>query len=383
MKIVLSDNGLHKNFRPLTLTRPIAELRFGILTIKETWEKHFIECLVEPDFYYETEEYLIDKYPTDYLYDLKIASNIKPSLELVKQILLLEKNQSLYVNFKWVATNGLKEDSKKNIEIKDLINITQIWELFQKNDQAILLDFNLLIKNKISQPISTTNTAINSVNIFIEEGAIVECSILNASKGPIYIGKDAEVMEGCMIRGSLALLDNATLKMGTKIYGATTIGPYCKVGGEISNTIFQSYSNKGHDGFIGNSIIGEWCNFGADTNSSNLKNNYGKLKIYDYNIQELQQTDIMFCGVLMGDHSKTGINTMLNTGTTVGVSSNVFGGDFPPKYVPSFTWGGIKANQKFKLDKAFEVAKNMMSRRKIVLSEKDKKILTHIFNNNL
>lgn len=383
MKIFLSDNGLHKNFRPLTLTRPIAELRFGILTIKETWEKLFLECKINPDFFYETEEYLIDKYPSEYEYDFKIASNIKPTLELVKQILELEKNESLYVNYKWVATNGTKEESKKDIEINDLIYITQVWDLYQKNDQALLLDFKLLIKNKISQPISTSNTVINPINIFIEEGAIVECSILNASNGPIYIGKNAEVMEGCMIRGGFALLDNATLKMGAKIYGATTIGPHCKVGGEVSNSLFHGYSNKGHDGFLGNSVVGEWCNFGADTNSSNLKNNYGKLKIYDYNSQELQQTDIMFCGVLMGDHSKTGINTMLNTGTTVGVSANIFGGNFPPKYIPSFTWGGFKASPKFKLDKAFEVAKNMMSRRKIALSEKDKKILTYIFENNL
>lgn len=383
MKIFLSDNGLHKNFRPLTLTRPIAELRFGILTIKETWEKLFLECKINPDFFYETEEYLIDKYPSEYEYDFKIASNIKPTLELVKQILELEKNESLYVNYKWVATNGTKEESKKDIEINDLIYITQVWDLYQKNDQALLLDFKLLIKNKISQPISTSNTVINPINIFIEEGAIVECSILNASNGPIYIGKNAEVMEGCMIRGGFALLDNATLKMGAKIYGATTIGPHCKVGGEVSNSLFHGYSNKGHDGFLGNSVVGEWCNFGADTNSSNLKNNYGKLKIYDYNSQELQQTDIMFCGVLMGDHSKTGINTMLNTGTTVGVSANIFGGNFPPKYIPSFTWGGFKASPKFKLDKAYEVAKNMMSRRKIALSEKDKKILTYIFENNL
>jgi len=383
MKIVLSDNGLHKNFRPLTLTRPIAELRFGILTIKETWEKLFLECKINPDFFYETEEYLGEKYSVDSIYDLKIASNIKPTLDIVNQILELEKNESLYVNFKWVATNGTKEESKKNLEINDLIYITQVWDLYQKNDQALLLDFKLLIKNKISQPISTSNTVINPINIFIEEGAIVECSILNASNGPIYIGKNAVIMEGCMIRGAFALLDNATLKMGAKIYGATTIGPHCKVGGEVSNSLFHGYSNKGHDGFLGNSVVGEWCNFGADTNSSNLKNNYGKLKIYDYSIQELQQTEIMFCGVLMGDHSKTGINTMLNTGTTVGVSANIFGGDFPPKYIPSFTWGGFKASPKFKLDKAFEVAKNMMSRRKIALSEKDKKILTYIFENNL
>ena len=383
MKILLSDNGLHKNFRPLTLTRPIADLRFGILTIKETWEKLFIECLVDPDFYYETETYLEPKFPFDRLYDFKVAANVKPSLDLVRKILTLEKNQSLYVNFKWVATNGLKEESKISIEIPDSIYLNNIWDLFQQNDKAILIDYRILTKGKISQPISSSNTVINPISIFIEEGATVECSILNASNGPIYIGKDAEIMEGCMVRGGLALLDNATLKMGAKIYGATTIGPHCKVGGEVSNTIFQAYSNKGHDGFLGNSIIGEWCNLGADTNSSNLKNNYGKLKIYNYNTHQLEQTDIMFCGVLMGDHSKTGINTMLNTATTVGVSTNIFGGNFPPKYISSFNWGGFEDSPKFKLDKAFEVAENMMKRRKIALSENDKKILTHIFENEL
>ncbi|HIP35375.1 MAG TPA: glucose-1-phosphate thymidylyltransferase [Crocinitomix sp.] len=383
MKIVLSDNNLHKNFRPITLTRPVAEIRFGILTIKETWTRHFLNCLVEPVFFYETENYLECKYPYENFYDIKVAGNVKPTLDLVRQILALEKNQSLYVNFKWVATKGNKEISKKNIELTDFIYIEHIWELFQKNDKAISLDYRILTKDKITQPISTTNTVINPINIFIEEGAKVECAILNASSGPIYIGKNAEVMEGCMIRGSFALLENATLKMGAKIYGATTIGAYCKVGGEVSNSIFQSYSNKGHDGFLGNSIVGEWCNFGADTNSSNLKNNYGKLKIYDYNFGELKQTNIMFCGVLMGDHSKTGINTMLNTATTVGVSANIFGGGFPPKYIPSFSWGGSEQSPKFILEKAFEVSENMMKRRKVSLSVKDKKILTYIFENNL
>ncbi len=383
MKILLTDNGLHANFRPLTLTKPIATLRFGIFTFKETWEKLFLECLIEPDIYYETEEYLRIKYPHDNKYDIKIAANVKPNIDLVRQILKLEKNQSLYCNFKWIATNGLFEESKINIQEENILYLTQIWELFQKNDEAIKLDYKILTRNKISQPISNTNTTINPSNIFIEEGAVVECAFLNASNGPIYIGKEAEVMEGSMIRGAFALLNNGVVKMGAKIYGATTIGPYCKVGGEISNSIFQAYSNKGHDGFLGNSLVGEWCNFGADTNSSNLKNNYGMLKIFNYNSKKLEQTDVMFCGVMMGDHSKTGINTMLNTATTIGVSANIFGSGFPPKYIPSFSWGGFENSPVFKLDKAFDVAKNMMSRRNIKLSAKDIEILTHIFENKL
>ncbi len=383
MKILLTDQKFHLNFRPLTLTKPIAELRFGILTFKETWAKALEEKNIKADFFYETAAYLNVKYANTSTYEYKIAGNLKPTPQIVDKILALGENESLYCNQKWVATKGETENQKVHIEVEDLLFVEEKWELFQKNHLAMQIDFDLLTKGKTSQNISSTNTIIGKENIFIEEGAVVECSILNATTGPIYIGKDAEVMEGCMVRGGLALLEGATLKMGAKIYGATTIGPHCKVGGEVSNSIFQSFSNKGHDGFLGNSLIGEWCNFGADTNSSNLKNNYSPLKIYNYKTTQLEQTPILFCGVMMGDHSKTGINTMLNTATTVGVSANIFGGEFPPKYISSFNWGGFENSPKFKLEKAFEVAQNMMKRRGINLSEEDKSILTHISENNL
>ena len=381
MRLLISDNNLHLNFRPLTLTRPISELRFGILSISESWNLFLDDNKAE--LFYETETYLSDKFQSTENFDIKIAGNVKPNANLAAQILELNENQSIYNNNKWIATKGKKEDSKINVEDDSILYLNNIWDLFQNNDKALQIDFDLLTLNRKSQPISSTNQILNPENIFLEAGAQVEFSILNASKGPIYIGKNAEVMEGTMIRGGFALLAHGTVKMGAKIYGATTIGPHCKVGGEISNCILQAYSNKGHDGFIGNSIIGEWCNLGADTNSSNLKNNYGNLRIHSYSTNQLEQTDLLFCGVLMGDHSKTGINTMLNTATTIGVNANVFGAQFPPKFIPSYSWGGFSDSPKFRLEKAFEVGENMMKRRNLSLTKMDRNILTFISDNNL
>ena len=383
MIIQLTDNHLHLNFRPLTLTRPICELRFGISTLKETWVNFFTKASKSVTTYYETESYLSTKYKPTANFDFKLAGNVKPNQNIINHILSLKNNESLYCNGNWIGTKGHREDSRLDITDESILYLTHIWELFQLNDKALQLDFDILTQNRTSQPISDKNRFINPERIFIEDGAKVEFSILNALTGPIYIGKNAEVMEGAIIRGGFALLDHATVKMGAKIYGATTIGPHCKVGGEISNCLLQAYSNKGHDGFIGNSVIGEWCNLGADTNSSNLKNNYGKLKIYSYATQQLEQTDNLFCGVLMGDHSKTGINTMLNTATTVGVNANIFGAQFPPKYISSYNWGGFEDSPKFKLEKSFEVSQNMMKRRHLDLSETDKAILKHIADNNL
>ncbi len=383
MIILFSDNKLHLNFNPLTLTRPVVELRFGILTLKETWTIFFKNQSKSVTSFYDTENYLSEKYESVQSFDFKIAGNVKPNQNIIDHVLKLKQNESLYCNGLWIATKGHREDRKTEIIDTDLIYLNHIWELFQLNNQALQLDFDLLTQTKQSAPISDTNRVLNPENIFIESGAKVEFATLNASNGPIYVGKNSEIMEGAMIRGGFALLDSATVKMGAKIYGATTSGPHCKVGGEISNCIIQGYSNKGHDGFIGNSLIGEWCNLGADTNSSNLKNNYGNIKIYSYHTNKLEQTDNLFCGVLMGDHSKTGINTMLNTATTVGVSANVFGANFPPKFIPSYSWGGQQDSPKFMLDKAFEVANNMMKRRKVEFTIKDQNILKHISENNL
>ena len=255
-----------------------------------------------------------------------------------------------------------------------------LWDIFSKNDSAIRDDFSLLTEGRKSQPISSSNKFAGSQQIFIEKGAVVECSVLNATNGPIYIGKNAEVMEGCLIRGPFALGENAVLKMGAKIYGATTIGPYCKVGGEVNNSVFQSNSNKAHDGFLGNSVIGEWCNLGADTNNSNLKNNYANVKIWSHATEEMVDTGMQFCGLFMGDHSKSGINTMFNTGTVVGVNANIYGSDFPIHFVPSFSWGTAQGFSDYRLEKALEVAERVMARRNQKLTTSERKILSHIFN---
>jgi UDP-N-acetylglucosamine diphosphorylase/glucosamine-1-phosphate N-acetyltransferase len=259
-----------------------------------------------------------------------------------------------------------------------IIKISYPWDIFSNNEKAIASDFELITKGRTSANLSNTNRYIGN-NIFIEEGAKVEFSILNATTGPIYIGKDAEIMEGAIVRGPLALCEHAALKMGAKIYGATTIGPHSKMGGEISNSVIFGYSNKAHDGFLGNSVLGEWCNLGADTNNSNLKNNYALVKVWNYPQERFINTNLQFCGLIMGDHSKSGINTMFNTGTVVGVSANIFGDGFPRNFIPSFSWGGAQGFTVFTINKAFEVASQVMKRRNIDFSDDDKAILTHIF----
>lgn len=384
MQIVFDDQGLHKALAPLTLTRPVAEIRVGILTIRETWVK-----MLQPNFQnltvgYITEDYLAKKFPVDNAAEefLLINGSIKPSKEIAATVGALTSGQTLFVNGTFIASHGKNSSNRIDLTVNELVKIEKPWEIFQLNHLAIAIDFELLTAGKTSQPLSTTNQVINPTNVFLEAGAKVECAILNASTGPIYIGKDAEIMEGSMVRGPFAMTEGAVVKMGAKIYGATTIGDHCKVGGEISNCLFQAYSNKGHDGFLGNSLVGEWCNFGADTNSSNLKNNYSPVKIYSYETKRLEQTNVQFCGVIMGDHSKTGINTMLNTATVVGVHANIFGGGFPPKFIHSFSWGGFEDSERFELEKAYEVAENMMSRRHLELSDFDKEIFNFL-NDNL
>ena len=383
MQIIFDDNGLHKTLAPFTLTRPVAEIRFGILTFKETWEALLSQYYPDFSVAFNTADYLQVKYPKSIgnnAETITVAGNIKPTKEIVEAISRLEVDCALFVNDKWVATRGTAPvGTPEKLQINELVLIDKSWHIFQKNDAAIAIDFDILTAGRKSELLSDTNRTTGKENIFIEKGAQVEHAILNASTGPIYIGANAEIMEGAVIRGPFALNESAVVKMAAKIYGATTIGPYCKVGGEISNCVFQAYSNKGHDGFLGNSVVGEWCNFGADTNSSNLKNNYSKVKVYSYETEQMELSNVLFCGILMGDHSKTGINTMFNTATVVGVSSNIFGAGFPKKYIPSFSWGGVDKTDRFILEKAFEVAQNMMSRRHIELTTADKTILTHLY----
>ena len=378
MRLIFDDNQLHLRLAPLTLTRPVAQLRFGIMTIAETWS-----LLLDPgaETSYVTESYLSPKFEAlSNKEGIYIAGNVKPTRQLAAYVKDLQPGEKLMVNDTWVASNGPDASNEVRQTTDLLLTVEHPWDLYQKNNAAIVLDFELLTKDQKSARISDTNRIIGAHPVFLEEGAKMEACMLNTSEGPVYIGKDAEVMEGAMIRGPFALCEHGTVKMGAKIYGATTIGPFCKAGGEISNSIFQAYSNKGHDGFIGNSVIGEWCNLGADTNSSNLMNTYGKLKIRSYETGKDEQTDITFCGVLMGDHVKTSINTMLNTATVIGVSANIFGSGFPSKYIPSFTWGATGTLEKFILEKAFEVAENMMARRNVELTDADKKIFRHLYD---
>jgi len=375
MKLILDDSGAWKRFAPLTLTRPVGDLRMGIFTNSERWKIAFPQA----EIFFKTEDYLSKRFLNTASEALSVNATIIPSQALMLRIGTMNENEQIRSGEVVLATAG--NGSIKSQWNEEVLIIDQRWHIYQKNDLALKQDFELITKNRTSKHISASNTIIGDKNlIFLEEGAKVEASIMNTQSGPIYIGKDAEIMEGCLVRGPLALSENSVLKLGTKIYGPTTLGPHCKVGGEVNNSIFQAFSNKGHDGFLGNSLIGEWCNLGADTNTSNLKNNYGLISTYSYEAGAEIETDIQFMGLCMGDHSKCGINTMFNTATVVGVSSNIFGAGFPNKFVPSFSWGG-QDTVAFKFEKAIEYANNMMNRRGLKLSEEEIAIL-HYCNSN-
>ena len=375
---------------PFTFTRPVADIRLGILTIREKWEK-----LLNKKSFSLTEEYLYGKFPAspDSSPAIYVNGSVLPDENLIAAINKLGALQSLIVDGSLIAFKSEKHHLNYEnfeaiakgfaaVEYKEkLISVHNLWDIFAMNNDALKSDFELLTKGRKSQKLSDSNKLIGSAeNLFIEEGATVEASVLNTYTGVIYIGKDAEIMENCAVRGPFALCEHAALKMSTKVYGATTLGPHCKAGGELNNVIFFGYSNKAHDGFLGNSVIGEWCNLGADTNNSNLKNNYGSVEVFNYREGKAINTGLTFCGLMMGDHSKSGINTMFNTGTVVGVSANVFGADFPPKFIPSFSWGGNRWLLTFSLEKSFEVAERVMQRRSIKLDEADRKILQTVFD---
>lgn len=384
MNIIFFEENRDK-FLPLTFTRTIADLRVGILTIREKWEKQL--NLKSSSL---TVDYLSKKFPISYnseFSNIWINSSYFPNAELIVEIKALQPNELIMDSTTVVAANTGNINhfepsnygvfTKKSTKSKPIF-IDKITDIFTKNEIAIQQDFDFLTKGRTSQKLSSTNTLIGN-NIFIEEGAIVEAATLNSTTGPIYIGKDAEIMEGSLVRGPLALCEHATLKMGSKVYGATTVGPHSKVGGEITNSVILGFSNKGHDGFLGNSVIGEWCNLGADTNNSNLKNNYAEVKLWSYSSDRFENTGLQFCGLIMGDHSKCGINTMFNTGTVIGISANIFGSGFPRNFVPSFSWGGSSGYETYQLNKVFEVAEQVMQRRNIALTTEDKEMLEAIF----
>ena len=383
MNYILFDGPVRNALLPLTFTRPVADIRIGILTIREKWEKHLGSTTTTL-----TEEYLSEKYPmVEMEENVMINASFLPNEKLVEIVSDLQPNQAIFKGEDVIAfyTNDTQEevdfDSYEIIEYNDdCLTVEHTWDIFSKNKEALNADFQLLIEDRISQPIPKSVNTISPENIFIEEGAVLEFVTLNASKGPIYIGKNAEIMEGSLIRGPFSLGEESTIKMGARIYGATTIGPYSKVGGEINNSVVFGYSSKGHDGFLGNSVVGEWCNIGADSNNSNLKNNYEEVKLWNYETEGFTKTGLQFCGLIMGDHSKCAINTMFNTGTVVGVSANVFGSGFPRNFIPSFSWGGFTGFTTYITKKAFVTAKLAMERRHVEFDEKEEKILEHVFD---
>tara|TARA_R110002096_G_scaffold236447_3_gene427025 strand:+ start:16343 stop:17518 length:1176 start_codon:yes stop_codon:yes gene_type:complete len=382
MNYILFDGPARNNLLPFTFTRPVADIRIGILTIREKWET-FLESTTTTI----TEDYLSDKYPmVEMDENVMINASYLPNLELVEMVKDLNENQAIFKGedviafFAKEAQDDINFETYEAIEFnEDIIKVENTWDIFSKNGEAIQDDFNVITKNRTSQPIPPSNNVIAPENIFIEEGAKLEFTTLNASNGPIYVGKDAEIMEGSMIRGALALCEGAKMKMGAKIYGPTTVGPHSKIGGEVNNSVIFGNSNKGHEGYLGNSVLGEWCNLGADTNNSNLKNNYAEVRLWDYQTEGFAKTGLQFCGLMMGDHSKCGINTMFNTGTVVGVSANIFGSGFPRNFVPSFSWGGNSGFTTYLTKKAFEVSKVVMARRKIEFTQQDQAILKHVF----
>ena len=383
MNYILFDGSVRNSLLPFTFTRPVADIRIGILSIREKWEKYLGYTTTTI-----TEEYLEVKYPMVELEEnVLINASYLPTKSLVEQVRNLSENQAIFKGEEVIAffTSDTQEDVDftlyKQIECSgDVLQLKNTWDIFSLNDKAIKADYDLITQGRTSAPIPEGVHAINKENIFIEEGATISFSSLNASTGPIYIGKDSEIMEGCLVRGPFALCEYSVLKMGAKVYGATTLGPYCKVGGEVNNSVLFGFSSKGHEGFLGNSVLGEWCNVGADTNTSNLKNNYAEVKLWNYQVERFTNTSLQFCGLMMGDHSKCGINTMFNTGTVIGVSANIFGSGFPRNFIPSFSWGGAAGFTTYQLNKVIEVAKVVMKRRELEWSEIDEKILQHVFD---
>ncbi len=386
MQLILFDDHSWANLLPLTFTRPAADLRVGILTIAEKWEKH-----LETSPSYLTQKQLSGKFGLTTADDnLLIKGSLLPNNELKAAIKALQEGDSLKKGDTLLAVRTRASDLEafdpsvwigEASEYPGEISLIDFpWNIFSLNGQEIEADMELLTKGRESEKLSDTVRITAPENVFVEPGFKGEHFTLNAASGPIYLGPDSEIMEGSVIRGPFALCEESTVKMAAKIYGPTTIGPNSKVGGEVNNCVIHSNSNKGHDGFLGNSVLGEWCNVGADTNNSNLKNNYAELKVWNYPKERFIKTGLQFCGLIMGDHSKCGINTMFNTGTVVGVSANIFGSGFPRNFIPSFSWGGASGMSTYKMDKVLETASLVMERRAQKLTEEDLAILQWVFD---
>ncbi|EAZ80287.2 GlmU family protein [Algoriphagus machipongonensis] len=381
--LLFDDPAIRGSLLPFTFTRPVADIRIGILKISEKWQAYS-----KAEVSYFTQKYLQDKFPRSSGDHLAVNGAWLPGEKEVALLSSLKKNQSLYFGkillASHISSEEKKLDSAKEKEVVQIdfepMLLQKTWNIFQFNGAQIISDYHIITHGRVSEKLSDPFTKVYAPeNIFIEEGANVKAAVLNAENGPIYIGKNAEIQEGALIRGPFALCEGSTVNMGAKLRGDTTVGPFSKVGGEISNSVFFGYSNKGHDGFLGNSVIGEWCNMGADTNTSNLKNNYASVKLWDYTKGSFSNTGLQFCGLMMGDHSKCGINTMFNTGTVVGVGANIYGGGFPRNFIPSFAWGGSEGYSTYQFLKFKETAELVMGRRKVPWTKKDEEILQWIF----
>jgi UDP-N-acetylglucosamine diphosphorylase/glucosamine-1-phosphate N-acetyltransferase len=385
MAIILFDDNAHQTLLPLTYTRPVADLRIGVLTIAEKWAKY-----LKADFSFHTLDYLQAKFPANIQADnLFINGAVCPDENLLEAIDKLQTGEALKYNNQLLAVKLNQADASSFDADTDFGNVTNYANLFvsicypedifRKNDIELRKDFALLTKGRASAAISATNTIIGN-DFFAEEGAVAECSTFNTTNGPIYLAANTEVWEGTNIRGPFAICEHSQVKMGTKIYGATTVGPYSRVGGEINNAVIWGYSSKGHEGYLGNSVLGEWCNIGADTNNSNLKNNYAEVRLWDYATQRFRKTGLQFCGLIMADHAKCGINTMFNTGTVVGVGANIFGAGFPRNFVTDFSWGGAQGFEVYAINKMLETAQKVFDRRDHrIFDETEQSILKKVF----
>lgn len=388
MNYILFDVSLSETLKPLTYTRPVCDIRVGILTIREKWEK-FLNATTST----LTTDYLSVKYPlqmSDAM--MLINGSICPNADLVKHIkkmkvgeTLVSKGSEEIIAMYKTKEDFLSEDDDNSEKIEyqgSFTKLSSLVSIFLLNGEEIRKDFEILTKGRKSQPLSKTNNVLGN-DIFVEQGAKIECATLNSTTGPIYIGKDCEIMENAVIRGPFAMGEKSVVRLAAKIYGNTTLGPYCKVGGELENVVMFGYSNKAHDGFFGNSVIGQWCNIGADSNASNLKNTYEEVKLWSIEHHKFEPTGTIFCGTIMGDHSKCGINTMFNTGTVVGVSSNIFGHGYQRNFFPSFAWGGNNGIKVYDVEKAIEVAEIVEKRRGIDMTDEEKRILLHIYRMTL
>ncbi len=387
--IILFDDESRERMLPISYTRPVAEIRTGILTIRERWEK-----LLKGTASFITTEYLSEKYPIHLAEDNYVINGaVMPNDRLVRLIEQLDPNEALMKDGDLIAArlnqaqfeHLFKEESVDEIigidlEETPILHLSCPWDLFLSLRTAIEYDFQLVTNGRKSQPIPHNNQVLAPDNIFVEEGAKITCAILNAQSGPIYIGKNAQIMEGAVVRGPVSIGEGSIIKVGAKIYGPTAIGPHCKIGGEVKEVVFLGHTNKAHEGYLGNSVIGEWCNLGAGTSVSNLKNNYSNVRTWNYTTNSMEDSGLQFLGLIMGDHSKAGINSMFNTGTSVGVAANIFDAGFPPKFIPSFTWGGASGLSTHRFDEAIETAKKVIARRDINMSSEDQAILQQVYD---